>query len=160
MHFKLAKRLTKKTKVFVEISLLSLVKYTMRSFSDLIQILIYLLFFPNALQTSLKTLAICAQICNKICNQGLHLKHFKLVLQLDTELQNNMFVCYGNYKKKWKMTLPDESRDVCNWEKSRNLELVGASTTEWQLITPRGGPRGPPPHSIVLMLTFVSIFID
>ena len=35
------------------------------------------------------------------------------------------------------MTLPDESR---NWEKSRNLELVGASTTEWQLITPRGGP--------------------
>ena len=99
MHFKLAKRLTKKTKVFVEISLLSLVKYTMRSFSDLIQILIYLLFFPNALQTSLKTLAICAQICNKICNQGLHLKHFKLVLQLDTELQNNMFVCYGNYKK-------------------------------------------------------------
>jgi hypothetical protein len=30
-------------------------------------------------------------------------------------------------------------------EKSRNLELVGASPTEWQLIKPRGGPCGPPP---------------
>ena len=30
-------------------------------------------------------------------------------------------------------------------EKSRNLGLVGASTTEWQLITPRGGLARPPP---------------
>ena len=30
-------------------------------------------------------------------------------------------------------------------EKSRNLGLDGASSTEWQLITPRGGPCGPPP---------------
>ena len=30
-------------------------------------------------------------------------------------------------------------------EKSRNLGLVGASTTEWQLITPRGGLTRPPP---------------
>ena len=30
-------------------------------------------------------------------------------------------------------------------EKSRNLELVGASPTEWQLITPRGGLARPPP---------------
>ena len=29
-------------------------------------------------------------------------------------------------------------------EKSRNLELVGASPTEWQLITPRGGLARPP----------------
>ena len=35
-------------------------------------------------------------------------------------------------------------------EKSRNLGLVGASTTEWQLITPRGGPCGPPPYGIGL----------
>ena len=33
------------------------------------------------------------------------------------------------------MTLPDESRDV-NWK--RNLGLVGASPTDWQLIMPRG----------------------
>ena len=30
-----------------------------------------------------------------------------------------------------------------NWEKARNLELVGASPTEWQLITPRGGQTPP-----------------
>ena len=29
-------------------------------------------------------------------------------------------------------------------EKSRNLELVGATPTEWQLIMPRGGPCEPP----------------
>ena len=34
------------------------------------------------------------------------------------------------------MTLPDESTG-CNWEKSRNLKLVGASTTKWQLINHR-----------------------
>ena len=34
-----------------------------------------------------------------------------------------------------------------NWEKSRNLELVGASPTEWWLITPRGGSCEPPPKS-------------
>ena len=49
------------------------------------------------------------------------------------------------------MTLPDESRAGSNWEKSRNLELVGASPTEWQLITPRGGGRANlPPHLIGL----------
>ena len=36
-------------------------------------------------------------------------------------------------------------------EKSRNLELVGASPTEWQLITPRGGLARPPPHLIGLI---------
>ena len=30
-------------------------------------------------------------------------------------------------------------------EKSKNLELVGASPIEWQVITPRGGPCRPPP---------------
>ena len=36
-------------------------------------------------------------------------------------------------------------------EKSRNLKMVAASPTEWQLIMPRGGPCGlPPPHGIGL----------
>ena len=35
-------------------------------------------------------------------------------------------------------------------EKSRNLGLVGASTTDWQLIPPRGGLARPPPHGIGL----------
>ena len=33
-------------------------------------------------------------------------------------------------------------------EKSRNLELVGASPPEWQLIRPRGGLARPPPRPL------------
>ena len=51
------------------------------------------------------------------------------------------------------MTLPDESRD--QFGKSK---LVGASLTEWRLITPRGGVLSDPPHLIELICMHQTLY--
>ena len=49
-------------------------------------------------------------------------------------------------KKKFDGEEITKTSEKCNWEKPRNLELVGASPTEWRLITPRSVQTPPSPR--------------
>ena len=64
--------------------------------------------------------------------------------------KNLTVIFLRNYKKMVKNDFAI-SKERCNCEKSRNLELFGPSSREWQLITPRsGGSVQTPPHGIGL----------